>query len=246
MTSIGPYDVDISACCSQTTIIETDNFNSTAFEEFYEDRNRSLKQGELVKDIDLSIVTNKETIVIKCSYICNYIRLMISAQDMKQMLGVDLLSPEMITVQHLIIYIFNNIGVFASDRIPFVNQIKLLHLGKRYALVDFDHGRNRTLLGDLNVSESPSFHLALSDIPSSPLHVISWKVIILNSFVHAEFMGSVTYAGAIVKKFKTVGSRKSSVVSNSETVTDISTFPSKISSKRENRLRRSIKKIFRL
>lgn len=173
--------------------------------------------------------------------------MIVSSQDLQEMLGIQQMSLELITVQHLIVYAFSNMGEFLPEPVKYVNQIKLLHLGKKYAIEDFTHDGKMSLVNDLKIAECPSFHLILTDMPSSPLPLISKKFMIMNFFTHEEFTGSVTYADAIVKKFKASRNhRQSSFVSNTETLSDFTTMESKIRLKPEGKIKRRLKKLCRI
>ncbi|CUM51687.1 uncharacterized protein AC631_02675 [Debaryomyces fabryi] len=244
MREMNCHEVDAVSCYSDTTVTENDNFNLNTFNNYYTTRNRIVDEGLEIEDYEIKIVSNSHTRSLKLSSINNFIQMIVSPQDFQQLLGIHQNSLEQITVQHLIIYVFCNMRELLLDTVKYVNQVRLLHLGKKYAIEDFTKNRNMSLINDLKITECPSFHLVLTDLPISPLPLISKKFVIMNFFNHEEYTGSVTYAEAIVKKFKTnTNSRKSSVVSNTETLSDVTT--TNVSLKSEGKFKGRLKRFCR-
>lgn len=245
MREIDSYEEDAVSCFSDTTATENDNFNLNTFNNYYTTRNRVVEEGLEIEDYEIKIVSNSYTTSLKLSSIDNFIQMSVSPQDFQELLGIQQNSVEQITVQHLIIYVFCNMRELFHEPVKYVNQVRLLHLGKKYAIEDFTKNGNMSLVNDLKIKECPSFHLVLTDEPISPLPLISKKFVIMNFFNHEEFSGSVTYAEAIVKKFKTnTNSRKSSVVSNTETLSDIAAIKAPLKSK--GKFKRRLKRFCRI
>lgn len=247
MREVHFHEGDAVSCYSDTTVTESDNFNLNTFNNYYSTRNRIVDEGLEIDDYELKIISNNQTRSLKLSNISNFIQMIVSSQHLQEMLGIQQMSLELITVQHLIVYAFSNMGEVLLEPVKYVNQIKLLHLGKKYAIEDFTNNGNMSLVNDLKIKECPSFHLILTDVPPSPLPLISKKFMIMNFFTHEEFTGSVTYAEAIVKKLKASRNyRQSSVVSNTETLSDVTNMESKIPLKPEGKFKRKLKKLCRL
>lgn len=247
MREVNCQERDAISCYSDSTVTECDNFNLNTFNNYYTTRNRIVDEGLEIEDYVLKIISHNQNKSLKLSNISNFIQMVISSQDLQETLGIKQMSLELITVQHLIVYVFSNMGEFLLEPIKYVNQIKLLHLGKKYSIEDFTSNGNMSLVNDLKIAECPSFHIIVTDVPSSPLPLISKKFMIMNFFTHEEFTGSVTYAEAIVKKIKARRNhRQSSVVSNTETLSDVTTMESKFPSKPEGKFKRRLKKLCRI
>lgn len=247
MREVYCHEEDSVSCYSDATVKENDNFNLNTFNNYYNTRYRIVGEGLDIDDFEIKIISNNHTRSIRLSMVSNFMQMIISSEELQELLGIRQISLDLISVQHLIIYIFNNMEEFSLETVKYVNQIKLLHLGKKYAIEDFTNSRNMSLVNNLKITECPSFHLILTDVPATPLPIISKKFMVMNFFTHEDFSGSVTYAEAIAKKFKSnKNSRKSSVVSNTETLSDISHMDTKTSLKSEGKFKKRLKRLCRI
>lgn len=246
MREISLDEPDSASCYSGTTIRDKDNFNLNTFNNYLNARTQLEQEGELRDDYNINIIINNETISIKLSHVGNFIQMIVSAQELQETMGIKNMFLPLITVQHLIIYIFCNLGEYFLQHVGYINQIQLLHLGKKYTIEDFTYNKKMSLVDHLKIDECPTLHLVLTAMPSNPLPLISEKFMVMNFFSHEETSGSVTYAEAIAKKFKSnKDSRKSSIVSNPETLQGDSLEMNKTSLKTEGKFRKAFKKLRR-
>lgn len=117
MREVHFHEGDAVSCYSDTTVTESDNFNLNTFNNYYSTRNRIVDEGLEIDDYELKIISNNQTRSLKLSNISNFIQMIVSSQDLQEMLGIQRMSLELITVQHLIVYAFSNMGKFYWSRL---------------------------------------------------------------------------------------------------------------------------------
>lgn len=164
------------------------------------------EEGE--NEVELTLVNSVTTVksAVKLSLILRFVN---SALNKLQSTGdCPTVTIDSLTTNHLLIYIYAHLRTLAPEQqVSYINQIKVLHLGKSFSITKIsDLAEINCPLTTLNLKHSPCFHFLICQQEKGC--AMAPDNLVLQTMISDVPDTSVTYAEAIVKKFRKLTRRK--------------------------------------